>query len=195
MNNIKKIVDLFLTFFKIGLFTFGGGYAMISVIREECVEKKHLLSDEEFVNVVAVAKSTPGPIAINMATYIGFKETGLIGAIICTLGVIIPSIVIIYIISLFFKNILNIPIVEKAFVGIRIAVGVIIIRSAMSLIKNEINGSENKNLTIFFIGFFSIGIIIFSLLGINISIIHIIVTAILISFAIIIYKSAKGEKL
>ena len=130
-----------------------------------------------------------------MATYIGFKETGFIGAIVCTLGVIAPSIVIIYIISLFFKNILNIPIVEKAFVGIRIAVGVIIIRSAMSLIKNEINGSENKNLTIFFIGFFSIGIIIFSLLGINISIIHIIVTAILISFAIIIYKSAKGEKL
>ena len=90
------ILDLFLTFAKIGLFTFGGGYAMIAMIENNCVERKQWITHDEMMNVTVIAESTPGPIAINAATYIGYKNLGIVGSIIATLGICIPSFVIIY---------------------------------------------------------------------------------------------------
>ena len=92
---MKKILSLFLAFFKIGAFTFGGGYAMISLVENEFVEKRKTITNEEFVEMIAIAESTPGPIAINMATYVGKKSAGFLGALFATLGVILPSFIII----------------------------------------------------------------------------------------------------
>ena len=89
------LLDLFLTFMKIGLFTFGGGYAMISIIENECVEIKKWITHEEMMNITVIAESTPGPIAINCATFVGYKQKGLLGGIMATLGVVVPSFVII----------------------------------------------------------------------------------------------------
>ena len=97
---MKKYFSLFLTMLKIGLFTFGGGYAMIALLENEFVSKKKYLEHEEFMNVLVIAESTPGPIAINMATYIGYKQQKIIGAIFATLGMVLPSFTIIFLISL-----------------------------------------------------------------------------------------------
>ena len=131
------LFTLFTTFFKIGLFTIGGGYAMISVVQDECVERKKWLDNEEFLNLLAIAESTPGPIAINMATYTGFVKAKLAGAIVATIGVALPSIIVISLISIFLKDFLQIKIISDAFYGIRIAVSIIIIRTAYNLIKTE----------------------------------------------------------
>ena len=98
------IISLFLTFAKIGLFTFGGGYAMISIIENICVEQKNWITHDEMMNVTVIAESTPGPIAINCATYVGYKQKGICGAIAATLGVVLPSFIIIYLISIFLNN-------------------------------------------------------------------------------------------
>ncbi len=98
MKKLKLYLQLFLDFFKIGLFTFGGGYAMISVISHEIVEKREYITAEEFSTVVAIAESTPGPIAINSATYIGYRRGGIFGSILASLGVVLPSFIIIFII-------------------------------------------------------------------------------------------------
>ena len=192
---MKKIVDLFLIFAKIGLFTFGGGYGMISLIKEECVEKRNWLNDDEFVNVIAVSESTPGPIAVNMATYIGFKKAGILGAIFATLGVVTPSIIILYAVSVFFKDLLKIDVVDKAFKGIRIAVGIIIVRSAFSLMDHEIKTTNNKKLTIFLLAVFSSVILVLYLLKIHVNTLHVILIAFIISIFIIIYNNImRGKK-
>ena len=98
---MKKYLQLFTTLFKIGLFTFGGGYAMISLLENELVERKKWLEHDEFMDIVAVAESTPGPIAINCATYVGYKRVGVLGSAFATLGVCMPSFIIIYFISVF----------------------------------------------------------------------------------------------
>lgn len=138
MDKLKSALRLFLTFFKIGLFTFGGGYAMISLIENECIEKKKWITNEEFLNCVALAESTPGPIAINSATFIGYKVAGVLGSIFATLGVILPSFVIIFIISLFFNNLLEIQVIANAFAGIKVGVSLLIISAGIKLfIKAE----------------------------------------------------------
>jgi chromate transporter len=129
------IIELFLTFLRIGLFTFGGGYAMISLIQEECVEKKHWITQDEMLSITVIAETTPGPIAVNCATYVGYKKYGLIGAIAATIGVVLPSFIIIYAISLFLDSFLEIKWVANAFKGIKIAVAIIIIDAAYKLIK------------------------------------------------------------
>lgn len=131
---MKKILDLFCTFFKIGLFTFGGGYAMISTIRETIVEKKQWITDEELMQVITIAESTPGPIAINMATYVGYKKGKILGSVLATLGVVLPSFIIIYLISLFFEKFLEFKIVKYAFVGINAAVAFLIIKTGYTLL-------------------------------------------------------------
>ena len=95
---MKKYLELFLTFFKLGLFTFGGGYAMIPSLKEIVVEKKKWLSEEEMLEILAISESTPGPIAINMATFIGYRQKKVLGSVLSTLGVVLPSLIIIYII-------------------------------------------------------------------------------------------------
>ena len=130
-----KLLKLFLSFFKIGAFTFGGGYAMISLVQDEFVERKKLVTESEFVDMITIAESTPGPIAINMATFIGKKVGGFLGALIATLGVILPSFIIIFLISLFLDDLLIYAPVVKAFKGIACAVAVIIFFASVKLFK------------------------------------------------------------
>ena len=129
------LLDLFLTFAKIGLFTFGGGYAMISMIENQCVESKKWITHDEMMNVTVIAESTPGPIAINCATFTGYKKAGFIGALVATLGMIVPSFVVIYLISMFLDNFLELTIIANAFRGIKIAVGILILDAAINMIK------------------------------------------------------------
>lgn len=129
------LFDLFLTFSKIGLFTFGGGYAMISVIENNCVERKQWITHDEMMNVTIIAESTPGPIAINCATFTGYKKAGFIGALAATLGIVLPSFVIIYLISMFLDNFLELDIIANAFKGIKIAVGILILDAAATMIQ------------------------------------------------------------
>ena len=129
------LLDLFLTFAKIGLFTFGGGYAMIAMIENNCVEQKKWITHDEMMNITVIAESTPGPIAINCATFTGYKKAGLIGALMATLGMIIPSFMIIYLISMFLDNFLELTIIANAFKGIKIAVGFLILDAAITMIK------------------------------------------------------------
>ena len=129
------LLDLFLTFAKIGLFTFGGGYAMIAMIENNCVEQKKWITHDEMMNITVIAESTPGPIAINCATFTGYKKAGLVGALIATLGMIIPSFMIIYLISMFLDNFLELTIIANAFKGIKIAVGLLILDAAITMIK------------------------------------------------------------
>ena len=127
--------DLFLTFAKIGLFTFGGGYAMIALIEDACVEKKRWITHDEMMDVTVIAESTPGPIAINCATYVGFKQKGYAGAAAATVGIVLPSFCIIFMISRFLDNFLEIAWIAHAFQGIRIAVGILILDAAVKMIR------------------------------------------------------------
>ena len=135
VKKTKEYLSLFLTMLKIGLFTFGGGYAMIALLENEFVAKKKWIEKDEFLDVAAIAESTPGPIAINAATFIGFKNAGIIGSIIATLGICIPSFVIIYAISLFFDAFLSLTLVAYAFKGIQICVVYLILSTGLKMLK------------------------------------------------------------
>lgn len=132
---MKKNFELFWIFFKIGLFTFGGGYAMIPQIKEVLIEKKKWMTEDEILDIIAIAESTPGPIAINSATYIGYTQNKLLGSIFATLGVVLPSFLIIYFISLFFDKFLENEIVANAFVGIKCAVAFLITKAGYDMFK------------------------------------------------------------
>ena len=134
-RKIPVLWELFLTFAKIGLFTFGGGYAMISLITSTCVEEKKWLSPDEMMNLTVVAESTPGPIAINCATFVGYRRGGFWGSVGATLGVIMPSCVIIYLVSLFLDNVLEISWIANAFQGIRVCVSVLIVDVGAKMLK------------------------------------------------------------
>lgn len=132
---MKRYLDLFLTMLKIGLFTFGGGYAMIALFESEFVERKRYLEKDEFLDMVAIAESTPGPIAINSATYIGYRQLGFFGALVATVGICVPSFVIIFLISLFFDAFLTVPLVANAFRGIQVAVVYLIFSAGIKMLK------------------------------------------------------------
>lgn len=129
------ILELFLTFAKIGLFTFGGGYAMISMIENICVERKQWITHDDMMNVTVIAESTPGPIAINCATFVGYRQKGIAGAMAATIGMVLPSFVIIFLISIFLNNFLEITLIANAFKGIKIAIGILILDAAVIMIK------------------------------------------------------------
>lgn len=135
-NKSKTLWQLFITYLKIGLFTFGGGYAMIALIEDEISTKKKWISKEELADIITIAESTPGPIAINSATYVGYKMGGVLGSALATAGVVIPSLVIIYIISMFFDLFMSFEIVQYAFTGIKCAVGLIILRTGWKMVKS-----------------------------------------------------------
>ena len=132
---VSILMDLFLTFAKIGLFTFGGGYAMIAVIQDICVERKTWISHDEMMDVTVIAESTPGPIAINCATYVGYKLAGLMRALLATLGMVLPSFLIIYAISRFIDNFLEIRLIWAAFQGIKAGVAVLILDAGITMIR------------------------------------------------------------
>ena len=131
---MKKLIQLFLTFLKIGAFTFGGGYAMIALLENEFIEKKKWIDREEFLNMVAVAESTPGPVAVNSATYLGYRVGGVAGAALSTLAVSIPSFVIIYLISLFFDKFLSLVKVLAMLIPLIIVVAISNLSTAVIII-------------------------------------------------------------
>lgn len=135
MKLLKDALKLFLTFFKIGAFTFGGGYAMIAIMHGELVEKKKWTVDDEFYDVVSIAESTPGPVAINMATFLGYKKAGVLGSIFATLGVVMPSFIIIFLISQIFDKFLSFTPVQYAFKGIQACVGYLILNAGVKMVK------------------------------------------------------------
>ena len=132
---MKLLPDLFFTMAKVGLFTFGGGYAMISMLEGVCVEQKAWITHEEMMDITVIAESTPGPIAINAATYVGFKQAGIPGSIAATVGMVLPSFVIIYLISSVLDDFLEIDWIANAFRGIRIGVGLLIFHVALTMLK------------------------------------------------------------
>ena len=135
---MKELVDLFLTFARIGGLTFGGGYAMLPIIQKEVVEKRGWASEEEVMDYYAIGQCTPGVIAVNTATFIGYKNKGILGGIIATLGVVFPSLIIITIIALFINNFADLEIVKHAFAGIQVCVCVLIINAVIKLGKTSI---------------------------------------------------------
>lgn len=183
------LFTLFITFFKIGLFTVGGGYAMISVVQDECVERKKWLGNEEFLNLLAIAESTPGPIAINMATYTGYVKGKLSGAIVATIGVALPSIIVISLISIFLKDFLQIKIISDAFYGIRIAVSIIIIRTAYNLIKTEYKNSKYKILTAILFFIFALIMLFCDIFNFNVSTMVLVFIAILLGVILSLVRS------
>lgn len=136
MRNKNIRLSLLLTFMKVGLFTFGGGYAMIALIDSECVEKKEWITSDELMDVTAIAESTPGPIAINCATYVGYKQAGFWGSLIATFGIVFPSFMIMYIVSMFLDHFMGIPLIASAFKGIKVAVGILILSAGIKMLQN-----------------------------------------------------------
>ncbi len=167
-------LELLLTFMKIGLFTFGGGYAMIPLIDRECVEKKNWITADELSEVTAVAESTPGPIAINCATYVGSKKAGIGGAAVATLGVVIPSFVIILLISGFMDSLLENAVFSNAFKGIRVAVSLLIIRAGIKMLVGILKKSKKKAISAVMAAVFFTAVAALNVLGIHFSTIYLI---------------------
>lgn len=142
------LLDLFLTFAKVGLFTFGGGYAMLSIIENACVEQKRWITHDDMMNVTVIAESTPGPISINCATFVGYRQKGVAGSVAATLGLVSPSFVIIYFISLFLDNFLEIAWVVYAFSGIKLAVGILILDAGITMMKKMKTSNKPLSYTI-----------------------------------------------
>lgn len=188
---MKKNLSLFIIFLKIGLFTFGGGYAMISQIREIIVMKKKMITEDELSQVIAIAESTPGPLAINMATYIGYKQNKILGSLFSTVGVVLPSFIIIYILSFFVEDFLQLEIVEKAFYGINAAVAFLILKTAITMFKQL-----DKNffsITIFILC--AILMIIFEIFTINFSSLYFILIGGILGLFFNSLVKIKGEKI
>lgn len=131
----KSLGTLFFTFFKIGLFTFGGGYAMIALLEEEFIQRRKWLDKDEFLDMTAIAESTPGPVAINSATYLGYKLARVPGAATATVAVCLPSFLIIYAISLFFEQFTQLTIIANAFKGIQVCVIYLIFSAGVRMLK------------------------------------------------------------
>lgn len=134
-QEVKSLETLFFTFFKIGLFTFGGGYAMIALLEEEFIQRRKWLDKDEFLDMAAIAESTPGPVAINSATYLGYKLAGVPGAATATVAVCLPSFLIIYAISLFFEQFTQLTVIANAFKGIQVCVIYLIFSAGVRMLK------------------------------------------------------------
>ena len=135
MTNFQKVLKLFLSFFKIGAFTFGGGYAMIPLIQHEVSEKNEWITDEDMLEIVAIAESTPGPIAINSATFVGYRVCGVLGSVAATLGVVVPSFLIMLCVFFVLNKFEDLPAVQYAFMGIRACVLALVLKALISMYK------------------------------------------------------------
>jgi len=181
---MNVLLKLFLTFMKIGLFAFGGGHAMIPLIEHDCVDKKKWITHDEMMNLTIIAESTPGPISINCATYVGYKQKGLLGAIVATIGMVIPSLVILFIISLFLDRFLEIKWIYNAFLGIKCAVGLLIFDAGIKMIKKM----DKKPLPIIILICSLILMFLIDLFALNISSIILMLIAGLIGLALFFLK-------
>ena len=191
---MNKHFDLFLTMLKIGLFTFGGGYAMIALLENEFVAKKGWIEKDEFLDMVAIAESTPGPIAINAATYIGYKMLGIVGSLLATVAVCIPSFVIIYAISLFFDAFLSFTLVAHAFRGIQVCVIWLILSAGLKMLRQ----TEKTPLNIAILSSVIVCMVAFSLLSVSFSTIFYILISGCIGLSVylvgLLRKRKEGDK-
>lgn len=190
MLPMNILSELFLTFAKIGTFTFGGGYAMISMIEHHCVEQKKWITHDEMMNIAVIAESTPGPIAINCATYTGYMVGGVSGALAATTGVVLPSFVIIYCISMFLDQFLTLPIIANAFGGIKIAVGILILNAACTMLKKMKKGILSVSITILS----SIIMLCVSFFAWNFSSITLMVIAAIVSLCVFLIRKNTARK-
>ena len=190
---VKKrslIWEIFISLFKIGLFTFGGGYAMIALLENEYVTKRKWLEKEEFLDLVVIAESTPGPIAINASTYIGYKTAGLVGAIAGTVGMCLPSFIIIYIISLFLDSFLEISLIASAFRGIQVCVVYLILSAGIKMLK----GMKRNALNISIVSAVIICMVLFALLSVNFSSIFYILISAVVGLAVYFAGLIRGKE-
>ena len=172
------------------MFTFGGGYAMINLLDNEFVERKKWIGSEEFMNLVTIAESTPGPIAINCATFTGYKKAGFIGAFAATLGIVVPSFIVIYLISIFLDNFLELTIIANAFKGIKIAVGILILDAAITMIKKM----HKKKLPRAIMICSCIIMLCINVFALNFSSISLMIIAAIVSLTIFILNGAPEQK-
>ena len=191
MKKVKEILKIFLLMVRIGAFTFGGGYAMLSLLQREFVEKRGWLTGDEFVDLVAVSESTPGPIAINAATYVGYKAQGFLGSLAATVGVVLPSFAIIYVISLFFDSFLSVPIIANAFRGIQAAVIFLILSAALKMLKSI----KKKPFSVTVICTVAVSHVLLSLFAVKLTVIVYILVSAVISLSIyLLHNAKKGDK-
>lgn len=183
------LLDLFLTFARIGLFTFGGGYAMIGIFEDVCVERRKWISHDDMMNITVIAESTPGPIAINCATFIGYKQAGFVGSILATFGVVLPSFVVIFLISMCLDNFMELTLVANAFKGIKVGVGIIIVNAAMNMTK-KMSGKKKKFSRIVMLSSFGIMVLV-NLFSWNFSTISLMLAAGTISLVIFVTKDIR----
>ena len=182
------LLDLFLTFAKIGLFTFGGGYAMISIIEDNCVERKKWITHDEMMDITVIAESTPGPIAINCATFTGYKAAGFWGSLAATVGMALPSFVIIYLISKFLDQFLELTVIANAFQGIKIAVSLLILNAAINMLKKM----QKTLLPILIVVFACAAMLCINLFAWNFSTIGLMLIAGAVSLMLFLAGSKKG---
>ncbi|MBP5407503.1 chromate transporter [bacterium] len=187
---MRTIFDLLLTFMKIGFFTFGGGYAMLSVIEDNCVEKKKWITHDDMMNVTVIAESTPGPIAINCATFIGYRQAGILGSIAATVGIVLPSFAVILIISGFLDNFLEMEVVKSAFRGIKCAVGILIVSAAVTMIKKM----KKKPFPIAVMVLSALAMLVTDLFSLGFSAITIIVFAALLGLSVFAVKRIRERR-
>ena len=184
------LLELFYIFARIGLFTFGGGYAMIAIIEDACVERKKWISHEEMMNMTVIAESTPGPIAINCATYVGYKLAGFVGATVATFGMVLPSFVVIFVISKFLDNFLEITLIAHAFQGIKIAVGILIFDAAITMIRKM----KKKILPRMIMACAFLIMMLVNIFSWSFSSIHLMLAAGVLSLVIFTVQNTLGEK-
>lgn len=187
---MNKNLNIFLTFLKIGLTTFGGGYAMISNIKEEIVDKKKWLTNDELLEIVAISESTPGPIAINMATFVGYKQNKFLGSLLATLGVVLPSFIIILLIAFVLSFFLENKFVQYAFMGIKAGVAFLILRAAIKLIKD----SKFKWWQLLLLFSTTITMVLLDLFAVNFSSIFLILIGAFIGLLIFLIGKAKKKE-
>ena len=183
------ILQLLLSMIKIGCFAFGGGYAIIALLENEFISKRKWIDHDEFLDIVAIAESTPGPIAINVATYIGYRLKGIFGAVVATLGMCMPSFVIMYLVSLFYERFMDITIVAAAFKGIQIAVVYLIASAGIKMLKKM--KKTLLNITVFSIT--CAGMILFTLLDIHISSVWFVLAAGCIGLSVFFINESKKK--
>ena len=190
MNKLKLLLNLFGTMFKIGLFTFGGGYVMVTLIENEFVEKKKWLTQEEYYDMLAISESTPGPIAINSSTYIGYKLLGFFGSLFATIGVCLPSLIIIFLISLFFDKFLEFTIVANAFKGIQVCVSYLIISAGIKMVKKLPKTAMNITL----ISLTCVCMLVLTLLTVSFSSIFYIIIGGLVGLSVFLITSTMNKR-
>lgn len=182
--------QLFFSFMKVGLFTFGGGYAMISVITDTCVRTKGWLTQDEMTELTVVAESTPGPIAINCATYVGYKMAGMTGAVLATLGIVLPSFIILYVISMFLEQFLEYRVIAAACKGIKVGVSLLILDAGYTMLKKM----KKKPQPLIIAGCAFAVILVSNIFSLRISSVVLMLTAGIISLSVFAVKRSLAQR-